>query len=89
MCAKAAKYCWGSGPFLRTRQSRGVLEGLRKEQTKTTGNQKIILGINEGFPEAVAFSMNLEGQVGSFNIYSFAVWHTASVILVVACGFSS
>ena len=36
------------------------------------GIQKIILGITEGFPEAVVFSMNLEGQMVLFNIYLFA-----------------
>lgn len=53
-------------------QSRGVLRASGKNRQRLQGIQKIILGITEGFPEAVAFSMNLEGQVVLFNIYLFA-----------------
>ena len=70
-------------------QSRGVLRASGKNRQRPQGIQKRVLGVTEGFPEAVAFAVNLEGRWVLFSIYLFATWHTASVILVAACGFSS
>ena len=40
LCVSKRCHFWGSGPFLRTHAVQRSPEGLRKEQTKTTGNSE-------------------------------------------------
>lgn len=65
LCVPKRCHCWGSGHFLRTHAVQGSPEGLRKEQTKTTGNSEDNPGNHGGLPRGSGI-FHEPGRTGGF-----------------------